>query len=186
MAHVLLLHSVLGLREAEHEIAAAFEADGHTVTLPDLYGGRTAEGYDEGFAILNDVTKELAEARAREALDAAPADTVLAGISMGAFMVTSNWDSKPGAKGAILLCGYAPFVARPPADLPISAHIARPDPFDSEEEIEEWAQGVSGVRLDLHRYEGAGHFFLDRRLPDYDADAAALCMDRCRSFLKEL
>ncbi len=64
MAHVVLFHSALGLRPAEREIAAAFETDGHTVSLPDLYGGRAVDTYDEGFRLNEEVGQETMLARA--------------------------------------------------------------------------------------------------------------------------
>jgi hypothetical protein len=68
----------------------------------------------------------------------------------------------------------------------VSVHLARPDPFDDEAVIADWASGAGGVALRLHRYDGAGHYFLDRTLPDYDAGAAELCLERARDFLKSL
>ena len=84
MVHVVLFHSVLGLRPAEREIATAFEADGHIVSLPDLYGGRADDTYDEGFRLHEEIGQDAILARAREALAAAPEDAILAGVSFGA------------------------------------------------------------------------------------------------------
>ena len=39
MGHVLLFHSVLGLRPVERGLADEWRAAGHEVTLPDLYDG---------------------------------------------------------------------------------------------------------------------------------------------------
>ena len=105
MAHVVLLHSVLGLRAAERAIAAAFEADGHAVALPDLYAGRSAEG----FRLKDEVGDALIQARARAALAAAPADAVLAGVSLGTFLVGAFWGERSHMPGALLLSGFAPW-----------------------------------------------------------------------------
>ncbi len=40
--------------------------------------------------------------------------------------------------------------------LPISAHIARPDPFDEEQVFTDWASEAGEVALELHRYDGVG------------------------------
>lgn len=70
--------------------------------------------------------------------------------------------------------------------LPVSSHIAQPDPFDEEEVFTGWADEAGEVALELHRYGGAGYYFLDRSLPHYDAAAAARCLGRCRAFLGQL
>jgi dienelactone hydrolase len=54
----------------------------------------------------------------------------------------------------------------------VQAHIARPDPFDPEEVFAEWVATNPGTALDLRRYDGAGHYFLDPALPDFHETAA--------------
>lgn len=186
MAYIVLFHSVLGLRRAEREIAAAFEADGHTVSLPDLYDGRTTNEYDEGFRLNAEIGEEAIVARACEALAMAPEDAVLAGASFGAFLIGRFWGERPRMPGALLLAGPTPWMEPRRRGLPVSAHIARPDPFDEEQVFIDWASHAGEIALELHRYDGAGHYFLDRSLPDYDAAAAALCLERCRAFLRRL
>lgn len=186
MAHIVLFHSILGLRPIEGEIAAVFEADGHTVSLPDLYDGRAADDYDAGFALKKEVGDEAVHARAKAALDAAPAAAVLSGVSSGAFLIGDYWGERPQMAGALLFAGIAPWMTPPRAGLPVSVHIAKPDPFDDEEFFEEWMAEKGEARVEMHRYAGAGHYFLDPALDDYDEAAAKLCLDRSRAFLRGL
>ncbi len=186
MAHIVLFHSILGLRPAERAIADAFARDGHTVSLPDLFDGRTAETYDAAFVIKDAIGDAGPLAHARAALDDAPDDAVLAGVSWGAFLIGELWAGRPRSPGALLLCGPAPWMTPRARGLPVSCHIARPDPFDDEEFFTDWAAAADGVDLALHRYDGVGHYFLDPSLPDFDADAADRCMARARAFLKRL
>lgn len=186
MPHIVLFHSILGLRPAEREIASVFEADGHTVALPDLYDGRRTDDYEDGFRIKDAVGDDAIQARARAALARAPGDAVLAGVSFGAFLVGQFWGERPGMPGALLLAGAAPWMTPRRPGFPVSAHVARPDPFDDEAFFADWAADAGGLALTLHRYDGAGHYFLDRSLPDHDAAAAGLCLERCRTFLRNL
>jgi len=186
MAEIVFFHSILGLREAERRIAAQLQAAGHRVTLPDLFDDRTAGDYEAGFALEAEIGKDAVLERARSALAATPGDVVLADVSYGAFLVGSLWADLPRLRGALLLCGFAPWMEPRREGLPVSAHIARPDPFDSEEVIMAWSADAGGVALQLHRYQGVGHYFLDRRLPDYDAGAARLCMKHALAFLAAL
>lgn len=172
-------------RPVERALAAAFEADGHHVALPDLYNGRTAEGYDAGFRLKDEVGEEAIQARARAALAQAPEDAVLAGASFGAFLLGELWGERPGMAGALLLAGFAPWMEPRRPGLPVQAHVACPDPFDEEEVFAEWAGEAKGAALELYRYDGVGHYFLDPRLPGYAA-AADLCLERCRAFLRRL
>ena len=183
MANVLLFHSVLGLRRAEHEIAAEFQADGHTVALPDLYDGRSTQFYPEGFEIKDAIGDAAIEARAREAVAAAPEDAVLAGVSYGAYLIGPFWGDRPKMRGALLFAGVAPWMTPRRKDMRVSVHVAQPDPYDDEAFFAEWVADAGGVPLEMHRYAGAGHYFLDRSLPDFNAEAAALCLERARAFL---
>lgn len=167
MAHIVLLHSILGLGPAEHEIAAELEKHGHTVALPYLYDGRVTDDYDEGFRLKDEIGDQTLETRARAAIDSAPDDAVLSGVSFGAFLVGQVWSDRPRMPGALLFAGVASWMEPRRRNVPVSVHLARPDPFDDEEFFAHWASAASGAELELHRYDGVGHYFLDRSLPDY-------------------
>ena len=187
MAHIVLFHSILGLRPIERDLAREWEAEGHAMTLPDLYEGRTAKDYEEGFALYRQVGRAAVEQRAQAALGRVPEEAVLAGVSMGAGLVGAAWGAaRPRMAGALLIAGITdwPSVLRP--GLPIQAHIARPDPFDSEEVFEDWAAQNPGAALDLRRYDSVGHYFLDPALPDFGASAAAEARAAMLAFLAAL
>jgi dienelactone hydrolase len=186
MVHIVLFHSILGLRAAERDLASAFEADGYSVALPDLYGGEATDDYDEGFRIKDTIGMAQIIDRARAALADAPEDAVLAGVSFGAFLIGEFWGERSQMRGALLFAGGAGWAPALRKGLPVQAHIARPDPFEDEEFLAEWAGSNPGVALELHRYEGAGHYFLDRNLPDFKGDAAEMCLERSRTFLNRL
>ncbi|MGZ9809671.1 dienelactone hydrolase family protein [Pseudoroseicyclus sp. H15] len=185
MAHVVLLHSVLGLRPVEQAMRARWEANGHTVSLPDLYDGASAETYDEGFAIRREVGDAVAE-RAHAAIMAAPRGAVLAGVSLGAMFVGESWGQRPDIGGALFFAGGAEFVPGLKPGLRVQAHIARPDPFDDEAYFAEWAASKGSAELEIFRYDGVGHYFLDRALEDYGAEAAELCLSRADAFLASI
>jgi dienelactone hydrolase len=183
MAHIVLFHSILGLRPIEHAMATRFRGEGHSVTLPDLFDGRTTDDFDAGFAIRKEIGNDAIMARATAALAASPDDAVLSGVSFGAFLIAQFWDNRPRMAGALLYAGITPWMTPPRANLPVSAHIARPDPFDDEDFFAEWAADRGEAKLELHRYDGVGHYFLDPTLPGHDAANAALCLDRSVAFL---
>lgn len=186
MAHVVLFHSILGLRPIEHDIAALFEKHGHGVSLPDLFGGRKTDDYDTAFALRKEVGDSAIMAAARAAVDSAPDRAVLAGVSFGANLIGEFWEDRPLSAGALVFAGAAPWMTPRRPGFRMSVHIARPDPFDDEAYFAEWAAEADGVTLELHRYDGVGHYFLDPALPDYGAEAAKLCLERSVAFLNSL
>jgi len=186
MAHIVLFHSILGLRPIERDLAREWEEWGHAVTLPDLYDGRTASDYDQGFALRREVGPPAIAARAAEAVARAPEDAVLAGVSMGAGLVDQSWGSRPRSKGALLIAGTATWAPTLRPALPVQAHIASPDPFDDEEYFADWVETNPGAALDLRRYDGVGHYFLDPSLSDYGETAARTCRAAMLDFLAGL
>ena len=186
MAHIVLFHSILGLRAVERQIASIFEGDGHTVTLPDLFDGQSVEDYDSAFAMKKAVGNDAIMARARAAVNDAPEDAVLSGVSFGADLVGEFWEDRPHMAGALLFAGITSWMTPRRPGFKLSAHIARPDPFDDEAYFADWAAEKGEVDLQLHRYDDVGHYFLDPNISDYGADAAKLCLERCRAFLNGL
>ncbi|MGX1508022.1 UNVERIFIED_CONTAM: putative esterase [Streptomyces graminofaciens] len=122
--------------------------------------------------------------RARHALDAMPDETVLVGVSMGTGVVSDLWAERPGTAGVVLLHATAdiPDSVRP--GLRVQLHAAEPDRFAPSERVAAMTRTAreAGVDLEIFRYPGAGHFYTDRDLPDYDPQAAELTWRRVLDF----
>jgi dienelactone hydrolase len=185
MASVLLIHSIRGLRPAEHDWAARMRAEGHAVSVPDIYEGATSESVEGGAAIRERIGRETLMARARAAAGAMPPETVLAGISFGAQVAGALWAERPEAAGLLLLHGPCEVPGHPAPGRRVEAHLAEPDPFDDEDYIQWWAAEMRAreVAFVLFRYPGAGHYFTDPSLPDHDPAASARAFDRALAFL---
>ncbi|MEU6077663.1 dienelactone hydrolase family protein [Micromonospora sp. NPDC047074] len=185
MGHVVLLHSVYGLRPAVLAAADRLRAAGHHVVTPDLYGAPAVDTIEEGFALLDRVGEAAVLGRARAALHEAPPDAVLAGLSMGAGMAGALLGERPDAAALLLLhgAGGAPEAVRP--GLPVQLHMADPDEYPPEPELGRWQRAMAGAGADLsvHRYPGVGHFYTDPDLPDHDPAATAQTWDRALAFL---
>ncbi|MGC4806927.1 dienelactone hydrolase family protein [Micromonospora sp. DT233] len=185
MSHVALFHSVYGLRPAVRAATDRLRAAGHQVVTPDLYGEPAVDAVDEGFALLDKVGRQTALERARVAVADLPPETVLAGLSYGAGVAAELLAERPHAAALLLLHGIAgaPEVVRP--GLPVQVHLADPDEYEPQDEVEAWqrAMTAAGADLSVHRYPGPGHLFTDAGLPDYDATAAELTWQRVLAFL---
>jgi dienelactone hydrolase len=188
MASVAMFHSVLGLRQVELEAAARLRDDGHDVLLPDLFDGAKAEDLDEGFAIKANIGWNVILERAWTALAGFPENAVLAGISMGAGVVGELWPSRPGADGVLLLHGLTTVPEYIRAGAPIQLHVSDNDPFFPSAEVRAWQAAArdAGFSVDVFTYERAGHYFIDRKLPDYSQEATAALWPRLLSFLRDV
>jgi dienelactone hydrolase len=113
---------------------------------------------------------------------------VLAGVSMGAGVVSEIWQERPATPAVLLLHGYAVIPDHVAAGVRASLHVAVGDRFAPEEVIAEWqcAAAAQGVEAQVHRYPDVGHFFTDPTLADHDEEAARTISQRARTFLRNL
>lgn len=184
-----MFHSAYGLRRAEADAAARLRAAGHDVITPDLYGGQTAGSLDTALALMDAIGWEVICARAREALDAVPGPAVLAGFSMGAGVIGRLWGQRRAAAAAVvLLHGIAPIPADAPPGLPVQVHLAEGDPFAPRQAVDQWQADANraGLAAEVFTYPGAGHFYTDPSLADYNAASASLTWRRVTDFLSGL
>ncbi|HEX3862594.1 MAG TPA: dienelactone hydrolase family protein [Stellaceae bacterium] len=188
MASIILFHSVFGLRHVEFAAAERFRAAGHAVVAPDLFDGQSADTIDRGFELMKSIGWSRICARAENAVSDLPADTVLAGISMGAGVVASVWPSRPDTKGILLLHGLAQIPENARKSLPVQVHVAERDQFVSADERRDWQHDAirHGLSLEIFDYPGAGHFFTDESLQDYNAQAAAKTWAMVATFLEDV
>ncbi|MFJ8430035.1 dienelactone hydrolase family protein [Kitasatospora sp. NPDC094019] len=191
MAHVLLLHSVYGLRPAVQAAADRLRAVGHTVHTPDLFEGRTFDDVEEAMAFKEEVGSD--ELLRRAVGVAAPllgsgTPLVYAGFSLGGSLAQNLALADEKALGLLLLHGTSDIREDAATGIPVQLHVAEPDPFESEDWLNAWYLGMrkAGADVEVHRYRGAGHLFTDPELPDYDAEAAEQTWAVALDFLAEL
>ncbi|NYF59707.1 dienelactone hydrolase family protein [Micromonospora purpureochromogenes] len=188
MTHIVLFHSVYGLRPAVLAQADRLRAAGHRVVTPDLYGEPPADTVEAGFALLDKIGRDEVLRRGRAALAPLPPETVLAGWSMGAGVAGALLAERPDAAALLLLHGTGadPAAVRP--GLPVQLHLADPDEYETPEEVAEWQRAMTGAgaRLEVFRYPGAGHLFTDPDVPDHDPRAAEQTWERVLTFLAGL
>jgi dienelactone hydrolase len=183
---IVLFHSALGLRAVERDIAATLRGDGHDVVVPDLYGGRTVDTLEHGLALKDVVGWDAIRERARHALRDLPENTVLAGVSMGAGVVSEVWRHRPATPAVVLIHGYAVIPEHVATGVRASLHVANGDRFAADDTVSEWqiAAATRGVAAQVHRYADVGHFFTDPTCADYDEAAAQTLSQRVRTFLR--
>jgi dienelactone hydrolase len=192
MADVVLFHHLQGLTEGVRAFAGELRADGHTVHTPDLFGGERPATIEDGAALTERIGDEVLRERADRAMAGLPQGLVYAGFSFGVMAAQRLAQTRPGARGALLYEGCIPITGEwafgPwPAGVPVQIHGMDADPiFALEGDIDaarELVETAGPELAQLFVYPGDRHLFTDSSLPSYDADAAALVVQRSREFL---
>jgi dienelactone hydrolase len=187
VAEVLLFHNAQGLTAGVVAFADRLRRAGHAVHTPDLYDGRTFDTLDEGIAHAGEIGFENVLERGVRAADGLPVELVYAGFSLGVMPAQKLAQTRPGARGALLIEACLPVseFGSWPDGVPVQVHGMDADPFFAGEgDIDAARELVAGADdRELFLYSGEQHLFSDSSLPSYDADAAALLSERVEAFL---
>ena len=188
MAAVVLFHHVQGLTDGVRRLADVIRADGHTVHTPDAFEGSTFASLDEGFAALRERDISVGGEWADEAVAGLPEELVYVGISLGVMAAQRLAQTRPGARGAVLLEACVPpteFGDGWPAGVPVQVHGMERDPFFGLEGDLDAARELVATAEDgeLFVYPGGVHLFSDASLPSYDEPATRQVVERMLGFL---
>lgn len=191
MAEVLLFHHVLGLTDGVRSFAASLREAGHVVHTPDLFDGRTFATIDDGIAHVDTVGFGTIVERGVAAADDLPAGLVYAGFSLGVLPAQCLAQTRPGARGAVLMEACVPlseFGGGWPAGVPVQIHGMDADPYFAGEGDLDAAQALVEASPDaeLFVYPGDGHLFADPVSAGHDPAAARLLAERVIAFLGPL
>jgi dienelactone hydrolase len=188
MTQIAVFHSVYGRPPAVLAAAERLRAAGHLVVAPDLYAGQVAASIEEGFALSDRIGWETIMRRASHAVRDMPADTVLAGFSMGVGVVAGLLPNRRDTAGLLLYHGIGGDAATVRAGLPVHLHIAEQDELFPPADVYAWRDAMTdaGAAVRVHTYAGAGHLFTDPDTPDYDEPASNLVWQRTLTFLGSL
>jgi dienelactone hydrolase len=187
MAEILLFHHVYGRTDGVERFAGRLRQAGHVVHVPDLYEGQVFDSMADGQAYARSVGfGELLE-RGVRAADDLPADLVYAGLSLGVVPAQRLAQTRPGARGALLLYSCLPVAefGSWPAGVPVQVHGMDGDElFAGEGDLDAARELVATTPdAELFVYPGKQHLFADDRLPDHDPKAAELLLERVVSAL---
>lgn len=186
MAEVLLFHHIQGLTDGVRSFADDLRESGHSVHTPDLFDGRTFASIDDGFAHARDAGFDALRARGLAAADPLGPDLVYAGFSFGVTIAQRLAQTRPGARGALLMYSCLPvgeFGSAWPDGVPVQVHGKEGDEFFDEDLPAARELAASTPDAELFVYPGQQHLFADSSLDAYDPEAAALLLDRVRTFL---
>ncbi|KGM13479.1 dienelactone hydrolase family protein [Cellulomonas bogoriensis] len=187
MAEVVLFHHAHGLTAGVATLAHDLVADGHHVHTPDLFEGRTFEALDDGVDHAEALGTDVVLKRGARAVEGLAEGLVYIGLSLGVLPAQQLAQTRPGARGAVLVGSCVPveFFGGWPEGVPVHVHGMDADPwFVGEGDLDaarELVEGAADGQLFL--YPGGQHLFIDPSLPAHDAAAHARFMETLRSFL---
>jgi len=189
MTEVVLYHHVQGLTDGVRSFADEVRQAGHTVHTPDMFDGRTFETIEDGMAFAREAGFGTLSERGVAAAEQIAPDSVYAGFSFGVVAAQQLAQTRPGARGALLMYSCLPvseFGDSWPEGVPVQVHGKDADPFFEEDLEAARALVDSTDNSELFLYQGKEHLFADSSLPAYDAAAAALLRQRVLAFLARL
>ena len=194
MAEVVLFHHVMGLTDGVAAMAADLTSHGHTVHTPDLFDGQQFDSIEDGAGFVDELGFMTIVDRGVAAVEGLGPALVYAGISLGALPAQRLAQTRPGARGAVLMEACAPadtFADVWPAGVDVQVHGMEADPFFSGEgDIDAARELVASVdettHAELCTYPGDQHLFVDRSLRSYVPDAASTAMGRFLELLERV
>ncbi|HZT85421.1 MAG TPA: dienelactone hydrolase family protein [Gaiellaceae bacterium] len=186
MTEVVLYHHVLGLTDGVRAFADELRQAGHTVHTPDMFDGQTFDTIGDGIAFAREQGFAELAGRGVAAAEQIGRDLVYAGFSFGVIPAQQLAQTRPGARGALLMYSCLPvseFGTAWPDGVPVQVHAKADDTEFAEDRAAADALVASTRDAELFLYPGHQHLFADSSASDYDPDAAALLLERVRRFL---
>ena len=192
MAEVVLFHHVQGRTSGVMSFAETLRRAGHIVHVPDLFDARTFGTLEDGMSYAREVGFDVLLERGVAASETLSSAVVYAGFSFGAMPAQQLAQTRPGARGALLLHACLPVAElgdQWPPGVPVQVHGMDADPFFAEEggDLDAARELVGSTeQAELFLYPGDQHLFTDSSLQAYDPSAAALVMERVLGFLERV
>lgn len=188
MTDIVLFHHAQGLTSGIHRFADELRGHGYSVTVPDLYDGKTFDSLDAGVAHAEQIGFGTVMERGQQAVEDLPPALVYAGFSLGVLPAQRLAQTRPGASGALLFHSCVPvseFGGTWPPGVPVQIHAMEDDPlFVAEGDLEAARALVETAQdAELFLYPGSEHLFADDSLPSYDREAATVLKQRVLEFL---
>lgn len=191
---VVVYHAWWGLNDDIVAYVDRLAAAGFAVLAPDLFGGQVATTIEEAERLAGGADEATVDAIALAAVDhlvdrlGPTAKVAVLGFSYGAALAISTPTLRDGLAATVVYYGTYTGSILSRAKAPVLGHFAETDPFESDESVAEFEEGLraAGREVQIHRYPGTGHWFAEPSRDAYRAEAADLAFERTIAFLHRL
>lgn len=188
---VLVAHPWWGLNQTIRDYAAALAAEGFVVGVPDLFEGDLVTTPDEAQKLI-ETHWEQALPRLTESLNALAVHPSIEGVHIGAVGFSFGGfhllrlASEADLPLRALVAYYATYALTTP-HVPVLAHLAAEDAFESGEDMAALARTLEadGPPNAAFTYPGTAHWFAEANRPEYDSTAAHTAFQRTTAFLRD-
>lgn len=187
---VLVAHPWWGLNDTIRAYGASLAEAGFVVGLPDVFIGEIVTQIDDAEKLIRKhweaagsrLTGPLRELLAHHAVTGTTAGAV--GFSFGGYHLLEAI-ADPGLPLNRLVTYYATH-SMPERHVPVLAHFAEDDPFESAADMAALSAALksAGPPNASHYYAGTKHWFAEADRPEYDSAAAKLAFERTVAFLR--
>jgi carboxymethylenebutenolidase len=187
---VLVAHPWWGLNRTIRDYGARLAREGFVVGLVDAFDGKVTTDIAEAEEFLG-TFRESAGPRVKAALhelaghpSVTGAGVAAIGFSFGGFQLLRALDD--GTLPLARLVTYYAVYPLPDRHVPVMAHFAGKDDFETDKDMAEMASALeaAGAPNTSFSYSGTAHWFAEIDRPEYDMDAANLAFDRTVGFLR--
>lgn len=189
---IVLYHSVLGIRQGEKNMADLMRRLGFEVEVPDLYGGKVFDNYEEALKLFEEMGVEGLVEQAQKALAGTEGPVIFTGFSNGGALAEVMTLQSPRSVGCLLFHAALPIqeisASEWPKEVPVQVHYADEDPWREEGYAEEFIEQVkaSGAKAAFYEYHSKGHLFTDNTLPEeYSESETAKLYQHVSEFLEQ-
>jgi carboxymethylenebutenolidase len=189
---VVVFHAWWGLNEDVIAYADRLAATGLAVVAPDLFGGKVASTVEEAERLAGGADEAAVDVIALAAVDLlaerlGPTSMLgVLGFSFGAALAISTPTERDRLAASVVYYGTYTGSILSRARVPVLGHFAETDPFETDEGVAEFEEGLrsAGREVEIHRYPGTGHWFAEPSRDAYRAEAAELAFERTAAFLR--
>lgn len=191
---VLVLHSWFGLNHTIKELCDELADAGFVALAPDLFEGASTTDPEVGEQLLHDVDPDYLVAsivssadalRRMPATDGGPIGVI--GFSMGASLGLWLSERRPDSVAAVVAFYGSQDIDFTESQAAYQLHLAGEDTMVDVDDLTlmEASLHLSGRDVEVHHYDGVGHWFVEEGTPGYDEPAAAEAWSRTVTFLHQ-
>lgn len=191
---VLVLHAWWGLNDTIRAFCNRLAEAGFVALAPDMFDGVVADTIEAAEAVAQaaDAADPLPRVvaaidRLRGELGAATDAVGVLGFSFGAGYALHLAARDPSVAAVVVCYGTGGEVDWSRSRAAVQGHFADNDPFESAVSVADLETQLreAGRRVEIHRYPGTAHWFMEPDRPEYDEASATLAWGRMLGFLRE-